>query len=388
MRLSLVAVALVSASPVLSRPASKSIAVSLRKRGLPSGTDGVADPNRLSAEMFRIQKKYGRGNGGIVEKRETGTVPLTDQDNDLLWTGSMTFGGQELSIDFDTGSSDLWVPASDCSTCGTHKSYDPAKSQTSEQQSGNFSIEYGDGSTASGSIYTDTVGLGETTITKQIFSAVNKESGQLQSSPNDGICGLGYPSISQTNSPNIVENAFNQGQTGARASVFYLNKAGSQLVIGGSNPPQCQSSFKCAAVTKQAYWQFDGVLQGPSALPLAPAEYKGSMIADTGTTLMVGDPMMVGIFCKTIGAVLCTDPTDCGILPIASQYYQMPCEKVPNLTFSIPSGTFTIPSQNLIFGTLKSNKNQCVLGIAGSAAAVEIGAWIMGDTLLKSLRWD
>ena len=89
-----------------------------------------------------------------LEKR--GAVKLTDQEQDLEWTGTISIGtpAQSFTIDFDTGSSDLWDPSTSCSSCGSHNKYDPSTSGTKE--SGSLSISYGDGSTASGDPYTDT----------------------------------------------------------------------------------------------------------------------------------------------------------------------------------------------------------------------------------------
>ena len=66
--------------------------------------------------------------------------------------------GVTLNLDFDTGSSDLWVPSSSCtsSTCKSKRKYTASASSTSSKKSGTFSIEYGDGSTVSGPIYTET----------------------------------------------------------------------------------------------------------------------------------------------------------------------------------------------------------------------------------------
>lgn len=85
-------------------------------------------------------------------------IPLTDQESDLEWTGSISIGSpaQTFNVDFDTGSADLWVPSSSCSSCRGHKQYNPSHSSTSQSERGSFSIEYGDGSTASGSVFTDT----------------------------------------------------------------------------------------------------------------------------------------------------------------------------------------------------------------------------------------
>ena len=84
---------------------------------------------------------------------------LTDEEDDLEWAGSISVGtpAQKFLIDFDTGSSDLWIPSSSCtsSTCKAKDRYTASSSSTSSKKTGTFSIEYGDGSTVSGPVYTD-----------------------------------------------------------------------------------------------------------------------------------------------------------------------------------------------------------------------------------------
>ena len=64
-------------------------------------------------------------------------------------------------MDLDTGSGDLFLPASNCdSTCSGHTLYDPSSSSTSKDVGRTFDLKYG-GSTlsASGKQYTDTVAV-------------------------------------------------------------------------------------------------------------------------------------------------------------------------------------------------------------------------------------
>ena len=110
---------------------------------------------------------------GGVKKRQA--EPLTDEAHDAEWAGPITIGtpGQSFLIDFDSasilsptyftntlaasaGSSDLWVPSSQCTSpaCSAKKKYTPSSS--SKEESGTFSIQYGDGSKVSGPIFTDT----------------------------------------------------------------------------------------------------------------------------------------------------------------------------------------------------------------------------------------
>ena len=85
-------------------------------------------------------------------------VPLSSQ-RDLQWVGPITIGSndQTFLVVFDTGSSDLWVSnAYDCPECVGHETYDHTLSTSSRLADGTFKIRYGDGSTVSGPIFTDT----------------------------------------------------------------------------------------------------------------------------------------------------------------------------------------------------------------------------------------
>lgn len=90
-----------------------------------------------------------------LEERQN--VPLQDM-GDEEWDGNVKIGSPPVTflIDFDTGSSDLWVPSSACSTCQRHNKYNIHASSTGARKNGTFEIHYADNSTVSGPIYTDT----------------------------------------------------------------------------------------------------------------------------------------------------------------------------------------------------------------------------------------
>jgi cathepsin D len=93
------------------------------------------------------------------------------------------------TVDFDTGSSDLFLPASSCgSTCSGHTKYNPAKSSTSKALGKSFSLAYGDGSTVKGKQYSDKVTISGLTATKQTLGSATKYSTGFESSqfPADG----------------------------------------------------------------------------------------------------------------------------------------------------------------------------------------------------------
>src|SRR5258708_20704671 len=69
------------------------------------------------------------------------------------------------TVDFDTGSSDLFLPSSKCrADCSGHKLYNPKASSTAKDLHKTFSLSFGDGSTVEGEQYTDVVGLAGLTV--------------------------------------------------------------------------------------------------------------------------------------------------------------------------------------------------------------------------------
>lgn len=91
-------------------------------------------------------------------------------------------------MDFDTGSSDLWIPSTECQTpvCKLKHRYDPSKSSTSRPQPGGFTIQYGDGSSVNGTVYTETVVVAGIKADDQFFAAASDISSMFAGDPADG----------------------------------------------------------------------------------------------------------------------------------------------------------------------------------------------------------
>jgi cathepsin D len=217
-----------SAAPV---EADTGVSIPLHKRSSLTRPDGVFDYSKAVIATVRAKNKYRQNllnllqNGGqlhgdaqilpvaevpaeVLSKRQN--EPLADEEDDILWAGTITMGSndQQFFIDFDSkfgfipsmvspfmtllpppaGSSDLWVLSSSCtsSTCRSKKEYNASTSSTSSKQSGNFSIVYGDGSTVSGPIYTDSVTVAGISVSNQYFSPVTTLSSSFADYPIDG----------------------------------------------------------------------------------------------------------------------------------------------------------------------------------------------------------
>lgn len=131
-----------------------------------------------------------------------GTVSATDVQNDTEYLCPVTIGGQNLNLDFDTGSADCWVFSSKLPS-GTQREhlqnkgqiYDPSKSSTWRAAKGEtWQIQYGDGSTASGTCGTDHVVIGGVSISNQTIEIADKMSEAFAQGTSDGLMGLAFVS--------------------------------------------------------------------------------------------------------------------------------------------------------------------------------------------------
>jgi aspergillopepsin I len=92
-----------------------------------------------------------------------------------------------------------WVFSTELSSseASGHTLYNPADSSTAaELQGATWNISYGDGSGASGNVYTDDVDVGGVTVTKQAVELAEQVSSQFEEdTQSDGLLGLAFSSI-------------------------------------------------------------------------------------------------------------------------------------------------------------------------------------------------
>ncbi|TQS31809.1 hypothetical protein Golomagni_07903, partial [Golovinomyces magnicellulatus] len=215
----------------------------------------------------------------------SGTAPATPDHGDLEYLVPVKIGSpaQTLNLDFDTGSSDLWVFSSETpkSQSQGHSVYDPSKSTSGKKLSGaSWSITYGDGSASSGDVYTDKVTVGGLTVAQAVESA-QKVSDQFASGANDGLLGLAFSSIN-TVKPTKQKTWFDNISGSLDAPLFVAdlkhNEPGSYIF--GAIPSEASKVLYAPVDDSQGFWSFETSVKGGSSF---------SAIADTGTTLLLAD---------------------------------------------------------------------------------------------------
>ncbi|KAI0287673.1 acid protease [Russula brevipes] len=312
------------AVPSTESPTSRGIAIPITKHSH-IRDNGVVDASIFQSTISRSIAKIENGftafenntggahplSGSIkpASRRSTGSEPLVD-DNDLMWHGTISIGTPPVSftVDFDTGSSDLFVPSSACGqTCSGHTHYDPASSYTKMNLGKPFLLRFGDGSVSSGDQFTDVVSIAGFTAPTQTLGAATQYSSGFQSDQflADGLMGMGFQSISDFNASPVFQTLIAEGAVTSPIFGFKFDTTGSELFLGGTNNALFTGDFTWVPLTDEGFWQasFNSISVDGNAIVGSTAA-----IFDTGTTQIIGDPTNIAkIFSLINGSRLASE---------------------------------------------------------------------------------
>jgi len=259
----------------------------------------------------------------------THPVPITNFLNAQYFSEiSLGTPPQDFKVILDTGSSNLWVPSTDCNSiaCYLHSKYDHSSSSTYKKNGSSFEIRYGSGS-LSGYVSQDVFRIGDLTVKHQDFAEATSEPGLAFAFGRfDGIMGLGYDTIS-------------------------VNK-----IV----PP----------VYNKAYWEvdLDAITFGDSTAEL---ENTGAIL-DTGTSLIALPSTLAELLNKEIGAK-----------KSFNGQYTVECDKrdgLPDLTFTLTGHNFTIGP----FDYILEVQGSCISAFMGMDFPEPVGPLaILGDAFLR-----
>jgi len=235
-----------------------------------------------------------------------------DSKSDAQYYGPITIGDppQSFLVLFDTGSSNLWVPSSQCPwwqiSCDLHTKYYSSQSNTYKPNGTKFSIQYGSGA-AEGFISNDQIGIGGVTVTKQDFAEITDEPGiAFIAAGFDGVLGLAFDSISVDHVTPVWYNLLSQGLVQKPVFAFWLNRnmsagtgQGGELVLGGVDPNHYTGSFTYVPLSNELYWEFKS-----DSISVGSTTYckNCKTIADSGTSLLVGPSAIITQINQQIGA--------------------------------------------------------------------------------------
>lgn len=229
-----------------------------------------------------------------------GQVTATPEQGDVEYLSPVTIGGQTLNLDFDSGSSDLWVFNTQLPTASQtgHTLYDPTKSTTFKMiQGATYKISYGDGSGSSGNVGTDVVDIGGAVVQAQAVEMATVVSKSfVQDANNNGLVGLAFSKLN-TVQPQQQKTFFDNVIPSLAQPVFTadLRKAATgSYTFGAIDSSKFNGSMTWVPVnTTQGFWQFPSTKFAVGTGAATAGNPIGQAIADTGTTLIIADPTIV-----------------------------------------------------------------------------------------------
>lgn len=303
----------------------------------------------------------------ITLPRDGANVPLVNND-ELDYTGSVGLGTPEqvFTIDFDTGSSNLWVPSSSCSKCGfTGQPFNPSASTTYVANGEPLQITYGSGS-VSGILAEDVLTVGGLEVKGQTFGLINHAQG-FSGSGISGLFGLAFQTISEDDVVTPLENMVSQGLISDNLfSIFISSNVAvpGQLTFGGMDSSLFVGEPAYVPISQDEWYvvQFGKMMIGDHVASLSG----GPGIVDSGTSLFIV-PVAVG---KVLAQYIKVD-AKCG----SSNYAN------PNVTISLGGDTFTLTPQQYI---VQLSATQCISGFQGASIAPQV-QFIAGDVFMRSV---
>ncbi|KAF9185636.1 Type I transmembrane sorting receptor [Haplosporangium sp. Z 767] len=301
-------------------------------------------------------------------RREVGMAPLADSDQEFFVEAYIGEPSQIFRLLPDTGSADTWVPGTKCTEqiCASLRNrYNPADSSTSEEQSGTFSIVYGDGSNVSCLAYKDTITIGTATAVGQSIGVATFISSGFGTQEYDGILGLSFFAIAASNAAPFMDTLFSNGVVPDDIFSIAMPPTGAgELVLGGTNSEWYNEPLQDAPLTGQNLWQ----------VQVQDIAWGGETLTSGYNTLIDSGTSLIIVSNETAKA-LHSKINNARPYEEDSVLWVIPCNTQETFRFQIENNWYTIPHSVKHAGAVAQGSSECVSSVTGGALS---DCWILG----------
>ncbi|KAH9179380.1 acid protease [Lactarius sanguifluus] len=382
-----------------------------------------------------IQRRVVRSGSSLKRGTYSGSTGLGDS-LDLFYTVAVTIGETVTAANVDTGSSDLWVVSSACTTSVCESTnMPPYPSANIKPAGGSVNLLYGDSSTgthASGPVAQDTATVAGLAIPQQPFAAISDTNNTSVMQGANGIFGLGFPSGSQIQTA-IINAKFNNPPTtddfvlGTASDGPFLSRLAMSgaleqpmftvilqrdaIDVSGNNGaltigklPDGIDNSSLTWVPVRLYKSEDGGLSPPTFAPnetypfrwevpldgivldgqrLPASKLTGSSptlsaLLDTGNSVIRGPQDVVNSVLKSVSSAFTAN---------SNAAPTFPCKVPHTLAFQIGGKTFPVDPRDFISQHKIGDVSTCVANNLVATDPPQSGAlfsWSLGDPFFKS----
>ncbi|GAA6022620.1 hypothetical protein JCM11491_000703 [Sporobolomyces phaffii] len=331
-----------------------------------------------------------------------GLVRIKNYEADLSYFAPVAIGvpPQQMNCILDTGSADLWIASTNCSSltgCSTTTPlYNTTLSSTRLDMNTSFSVKYGGGS-AMGEIWQDYVGFAGYNVSSQAFALIEDINGDLLGQGISGLMGLGWQPLAASRVTPFWQNLYAASVLpfpGFAVSLSRYNNVstasvvepGGSLTIGYLNASLYSSEINYVPIPNgmESYWvvPMDQVtVNGTNVTTTGGATQYVAI--DTGTTLIGGPRDVVGnLYAQVEGAQAATGRY--------TGYYSYPCEHNVSVSLTFGGVAYNMSSSDFNLGPFgvdaTTNRSTCLGAFFdlsfGSSSRV---SWVIGASFLKNV---
>ncbi|KAK4098634.1 mitochondrial elongation factor g 1-like protein [Parathielavia hyrcaniae] len=371
----------------------------------------------LLAEAWDIQRSQRKQEFNMLRKRaDTFEEVVTNEKARGGYFATCRLGtpGQNLTMQLDTGSSDIWVPSSRAAACRQTQigdegcsfgSFTPSSSTSfTVVGEGDFDIEYLDGTSSRGDYFTDVFEIGGATLQNMTMGF------GISTDIDYGLVGVGYAAneaiVGSTRSsssiyPNLPVHMVNEGLINTVAYSLWLNDldaSSGNILFGGIDTEKYQGDLTRIVIyphqtNPDIYTGFYVALTSLEAISssgrdtLTSESFPIAVVLDSGTTLSYLPNDLASQIWTEVGAVY-SSRYQLAVLPCSMQHSK------GYFTFGLggPSGPrISVTMDELVIDltmgeapTFSSGQYEgqdiCALGIQNFTS----GPYLLGDTFLRS----
>ncbi|AOW00990.1 aspartic peptidase domain-containing protein [Yarrowia lipolytica] len=315
----------------------------------------------------------------FLQKVSTPSVTVTNKE--YWYSVALQLGSpaQNFNVLLDTGSSDLWVYASndtqDCenNACAFTGTFNADQSSTYQFLNDDFSIHYVSGSSV-GNWGTDTLHIGGVSLTDFQFAAAASAGG------GQGVLGISLQGSESVPPGNQYENfplkLKSDGYIDRAVFSLYLDDLSSStgnLLFGGVDKAKYEGDLAVLPLTSSAAFQvaYSGISVGQNSYG------GGNAVLDSGTSYTYIPDQDFQQLAQDLNFQETDQSTG---LPIID------CDSNEPVTFSFDGKDIVVPSSQMVIplSTLvgDDSETQCVFGIQSAASTQDYV--LFGDTFLRA----